>query len=93
MSSERILPVKRILRDQDEDLEGHLLSSLGPIQPNPEFVQRLKTRLTTEPVVTVERQSQLLAFVVMGLGLFFGAFLVWAVLFVKSLLVKQPQQV
>ena len=92
MSSGRMMPNKQSIDGQAEDLEGHLLSSLGPVQPNPEFVLRLKTRLTTEPMITVERQSQLMAIVVAGFGLFFGAFLVWVILFVRSLLFKQPEQ-
>lgn len=83
------LPLKRkAYRMEDSDseaLENQLQSFLNPVQANPEFVSRLKTRLITQPSVVMERRNKMAAFVVAAFGLFVGAFLVWAVYLVRSI--------
>ena len=66
-------------------LEGQLRSFLNPIVPRPEFVSRLKHRLTTEPPIIIERRSEAAALVILAFGLFFGALLVWIGFVIRSL--------
>jgi hypothetical protein len=65
--------------DEDIDLEKSLQFSLSPVQPNPEFVYRLRGRLTASPTIIIERRTKAAAFVVVTLGLFLGVFLVWLI--------------
>lgn len=72
-----------------EAMESQLEAALGLLSPRPEFVQRLKTRLTSEPEVVIdEHRNQAAAFVIATIGLFSGAFLVWLVYFIRSLFIK-----
>lgn len=71
-----------------EQLEYQLHSFLGPVQPNPEFVRRLRSRLTSEPAVILERRNTMAALVVAGLGLFGGALVVWMIFLIRSLLIR-----
>lgn len=76
--------------ESDEAIESQLFSYLGQVQvqqPRPEFVHKLKTRLTSEPSVTLEKQrSKMAAFVVAASGLFVGALIVWIVSGIRALL-------
>ena len=67
------------LFEEDIDLENSLQFSLSPVQPNPDFVYRLRGRLTESPSIIMERKTTATAFVVVALGLFVGAFLVWLI--------------
>ena len=67
------------LFNEDIDLEKSLQFSLSPVQPNPEFVYRLRSRLSQPPSIIIERRTTATAFVVVTLGLFVGAFLVWLI--------------
>jgi len=58
-------------------LEQQLQFSLHPVAPDPRFVSVLQHRLTETPAVTLERATQMRAFLVIGLGLFSGALLFW----------------
>ena len=73
----------------DEELEGQLFTALTParpVQPNPEFVRRLKHRLTSQPAVTVEHRTEATVFVILAGALFSGALLVWLIFSLKALL-------
>ncbi|MDR3576303.1 MAG: hypothetical protein P4L50_20745 [Anaerolineaceae bacterium] len=65
--------------EEDLDLEKSLQFSLSPVQPNPEFVYRLRGRLTESPSIMIEQRTTAAAFVVVAIGLFVGAFLVWLI--------------
>jgi len=67
------------LFDEDIDLERSLQFSLSPVQPSPEFVYRLRARLTEPPSIIIERRTTATAFIVVTMGLFLGAFLVWLI--------------
>lgn len=75
----------------EEELEGELLSTLAPVRPNPEFVNRLKRRLTTEPVIVIERRTEAAVFVVLALSLFTGALLVWLIYTLLAILRRAPR--
>jgi hypothetical protein len=58
-------------------LEEQLRMSLNPINPDPEFVHRLRTRLVSRPNITVEQRPGVPVFIIIACGLFSGALLVW----------------
>ncbi len=58
-------------------LEQRLSSSLSPVTPRTEFVESLQGRLASPVTVVLENPNQSSAMVVIGLGLFFGALVLW----------------
>jgi hypothetical protein len=72
----RIREVKPVPADLDE-LERKLINSLSPVQPDPQFVTRLQTRLSTPATVVLEDPVRTGAFLIIAGGLFAGALLVW----------------
>ncbi len=74
---------------EETALEGQLFAMLNPVQASPEFVSSLKTRLTSVPSISVERNANMAAVLVIGLGLFAGVFMAWAVFYLRSLLGKK----
>lgn len=60
-----------------DEIEERLSRLMRPIHPDPEFVDRLKTRLTNSPVVTLEERQRQSAYLILTGGLFFGALLIW----------------
>lgn len=64
--------------DAETALEDQLKRSLRRVQPNPDFVGHLHTRLTTPPAMTIERrQDAALGLMLLALSLLSGLFLVW----------------
>jgi hypothetical protein len=61
----------------DSLFEAELESSFDPVQPDPEFVTRLRRRLSGKEQIVLEPRSSATAFVLVALGLFTGALLVW----------------
>ena len=61
----------------DSLFEAELESSFDPVQPDPEFVTRLRRRLSGKEQIILEPRSSATAFVLVALGLFTGALLVW----------------
>jgi hypothetical protein len=57
--------------------EEELESSFSTVQPDPEFVKRLRRRLSGKEQIVLEPRSYATAFVLVALGLFSGALLVW----------------
>lgn len=64
------------------ELEGQLGRLLSPRQANPEFVQTLKRRLTTNPQITLETRKQMKTILILSAALFLGGL----ILFVLSLI-------
>lgn len=62
-----------------EDLEFTLVSSLNPVDPDPEFVTRLRSRFDHSPSTVVEHRTFWEAYVIAASGLFLGVFLIWLV--------------
>lgn len=58
-------------------MEKFLVSNLRPIQPNPDFIKYLGKRLLGPNNVFIEDRNHSFAFVLISLGLFVGALLVW----------------
>jgi hypothetical protein len=58
-------------------MENSLLNNLRPVQPNPDFIQNLGRRLLGSNNIYIEDRNHGFAFVIISLGLFFGALLVW----------------
>lgn len=62
-------------------LERELQRSLRPVQPNPDFVNRLHTRLANPNPTLIERHASasltIPAFFLVGFGLAVGLLLVW----------------
>jgi len=56
-------------------VERSLSSILKQIQPSPEFVRKLQSRLSTQPSITMERRSSAMAFIVVVFSVFLGAVL------------------
>ena len=61
----------------DSLFEVELESSFDSVQPDPEFVTRLRRRLSGKEQIVLEPRSSATAFVLVALGLFTGALLVW----------------
>jgi len=61
----------------DSLFEAELESSLSTVQPDPEFVTRLRRRLSQNEQVVLEPRSYATALLLIALGLFTGALLVW----------------
>ena len=61
----------------DSLFEAELESSFDPVQPDPEFVTRLRRRLSGKEQIVLEPRSSATAVVLAALGLFTGALLVW----------------
>ncbi len=60
------------------NLENQLKLSLRPVQPNPEFVGHLQSRLTTPVLMTLERrENAALGLLVIAFALMSGLLLVW----------------
>jgi len=60
-------------------LEQRLSVSLNPVQPDPQFVQRLQVRLATPATVVLENPTRTWAFLIVTIGLFISALLVWLI--------------
>lgn len=91
MGNFREISSKNEMPGSADSIESQLEAFLSPVQPNPEFVHKLRTRLTREPSIVIERRNTLTAFVVTALGLFAGAFIVWIVLLIRSLLFREAE--
>lgn len=78
------LPGKRtFLRENDiNNLENQLGKLLSLKQANPEFVQHLRYRLTTEPVVQLEKRNKYKALLILAVAMFSGGLII----FIASLL-------
>jgi hypothetical protein len=76
-----MLEVDRVNRKkfQAEELEFALFSSLNPVDPDPEFVTRLRNRFDHMPSTVIEHRTFWEAYVIIATGLFFGTFLIWLV--------------
>jgi len=61
----------------DWEIENELFSSLNPVNPDPIFVTRLENRLKTQPLIVLERNSVMGAYLVVAFGLFGGVLLLW----------------
>ena len=64
---------------QAEELEFTLLSSLNPVDPDPEFVTRLRNRFDHNPSTVMEHRTFWAAYIIAATGLFFGTLLIWLV--------------
>lgn len=62
-----------------DKLERQLALSLNPVQPDPQFVQRLQIKLTTPATVVLENPTRIWAFLIVTAGLFVSALLVWLI--------------
>lgn len=58
-------------------LEYQLQHSLGSIEPDQRFIGRLQKRLTRKPEIELEKRNTMTAYVVAGMGLFFGISAFW----------------
>jgi hypothetical protein len=58
-------------------LEQELMRSLRPVQPNPEFVTRLQTRLIDPRPTVIEPDSRRIGFIIVLFGLSVGAIVIW----------------
>ena len=53
-------------------LEGHLLTSLHPVAPDPRFITTLKRRLVSNDPPILERETSILSLLLIALGLLSG---------------------
>lgn len=65
------------IADQYDFFEKKLATTLHPVNPNPEFIERLKNSLGKTPAVIVEKNTNHLIYLIVGAGLFSGALLMW----------------
>ena len=59
------------------NLEFALFSSLNPVEPDPEFVTRVRHRIESRPAMVLESRTFWEAYVIVASGFFFGAVLLW----------------
>ncbi len=76
-----MLEVDRTVRNKREEdaLEFALLSSLNPVDPDPEFVSRLRDRFERPPATVLESRTFWEIYVIVASGLFLGSFLIWLI--------------
>ena len=59
-------------------IESNLYHTLLPIDPDPDFIHGLGSRLSKRPSISVERPyNHMLGAITIGAGLVTGAFLIW----------------
>jgi hypothetical protein len=58
-------------------LENKLAEFLKPVRPNQAFVDSLKGKLAAGPTTFLEQPKRYFGLLVLGLGLVFGALIVW----------------
>jgi len=69
-------------------MESQLRNGFNPVQPNPEFVQRLRNRLTHPPEVFLEERSRL-PVILVTLGLITaGIIVLWVINKVRSMIFR-----
>lgn len=67
-----------------DSIEERLGTLLSPRQANPEFVKKLKYRLTSEPAIKLESNKQLNAVWILTSALFFGGLLLFIISFLHG---------
>ncbi|MDZ4158261.1 MAG: hypothetical protein U1B80_00600 [Anaerolineaceae bacterium] len=65
------------MRDTLTEIENTLQSVLNPVRPDPEFVRRLHTRLTTPAGVVLEKHPASRAFLTALIGFSIGLLMLW----------------
>jgi hypothetical protein len=71
---------RRATKDrQVGDLEYALFASLNPVEPDPEFVTRVRQRIETRPAMVLESRTFWEAYVILASGMFFGAVILWLI--------------
>ncbi len=71
---------RKTRRDHEADqLEFALLNSLNPVDPDPEFVSRLRDRFEQPPTMVLETRTFWEIYVIVASGLFLGSFLIWLI--------------
>jgi hypothetical protein len=58
-------------------IENRLVNHLRPVQPNPDFIKNLGKRLLGSRSIYIEDRNNGFAFMLLSLGLFIGALIVW----------------
>jgi hypothetical protein len=64
----------------EDDLEQFLFSSLSPVEPNTEFVNRLKDRFERRPTTVLEHRTFWGVYLIVASGLFVGMLSFWLAL-------------
>lgn len=59
------------------DLEHALFSSLNPVEPDPEFVTRVRHRIERRPTTVLESRTFWEAYLIVACGLFLGTVVLW----------------
>jgi hypothetical protein len=79
------MPRRRNYTEQEiEELERSLQISLNPVNPDPEFITDLHRKLYADPIIVMEAQRAEKAYLVIALGLFLGALLIWLIKFLSN---------
>ena len=58
-------------------MENSLISNLKPVQPDPDFINNLRSKLLKKQSIYIEKTNHVLAFILMSIGLFMGALILW----------------
>jgi hypothetical protein len=74
-----MMEVDRTLQAQHlvGDLEYALFASLNLVEPDPEFVTRVRQRIERQPTTVLESRTFWEAYVIVACGLFLGVALLW----------------
>ena len=64
----------------EDDLEQFLFSSLSPVEPDTEFVNRLKDRFERQPTTVLEHRTFWGIYLIVASGLFIGILSFWLAL-------------
>lgn len=61
------------------DLEHALFLSLNPVDPDPEFVTRVRHRIERQPTTMLESRTFWEAYVIVACGFFVGVAILWLI--------------
>jgi hypothetical protein len=61
----------------EERMDVDLGVRLSRVTPNPEFFYRLRRRLVSQPAVVLEQKSDIIAMILVGLGLLAGVVILY----------------
>lgn len=64
----------------EDELEQFLFSSLSPVEPDTQFVSRLKDRFERQPTTVLEHQTFWGVYLIVASGLFIGILSLWIAL-------------
>jgi hypothetical protein len=60
-----------------QKLEQHLTSVMVPVQPDTDYIQKIRHGLANVPAISIEQRSRMTLILLITTGLFLGAMFLW----------------